>query len=90
MFHKRLHDVLVPHYLRIVDAYDQTVLVKPQGNRPEKKLRWDDEEEQEEMTVEDIKQRVDAITAFFEGRDDSEEIEDDPKSILIEGNDTIH
>lgn len=89
MFHKRLHDMLVPHYLRIVEAYDQTVLVKPQGDRPEKKLRWDEEDE-EEMTVDDIKQRVDAIAAFFEGRDGSEEIQDEPESILIEGNDTVH
>ena len=90
MFHKRLHDMLVPHYLRIVEAYDQTVLVKPAGHRPEKKLRWDEEEEQEEMTVEDIKNKVDEITAFFEGRRESEEIKDDIESILIEGNDTVH
>jgi hypothetical protein len=91
MFHKRLHDMLVPHYLKIVEAYDQTVLVKPQGDRPEKKLQWDDDEEdEEEMSVEDIKKKIDAIEAFFEGRSNSEELQDESEAILIEGNDTVH
>lgn len=89
MFYKRLHDTIVPHYLKIVEAYDQTVLVNPQGERPEKKLQWDDEDT-DEMSVDDINQKIEAIEAFLTGRLDSDKIEDDSEAILIEGNNTLH
>lgn len=84
MFYKELHQVLVPHYLKIVEAYEETVLIKP----PERKLHWGDEEE--EMSVEDIKRKVDDITAFFEGRNEPEEDEPEITSTFVEGNDTKH
>jgi hypothetical protein len=84
MFYKKLHEILVPHYLGIVEAYEETVLIKPKQH--DRKLRWDDEEEQ--LSVEDIKRKVDDITAFFEGStsEENQEIE----SIFVEGNDTKH
>lgn len=81
MFVKPLHQMLVNHYLRIVESYEETVLVKPPQ---EDSLHWDDEEEQ--MTAEDFKQRIDALSNFLESPDTEEETQ----SVIVEGNDTVH
>lgn len=83
MFFKPLHEIMVHHYLRIVESYEETVLV--QTPQRERKLHW--EEEEEPQTAEDFKRRVDAIANFLGGE---EETEEDIPNVIIEGNDTIH
>lgn len=81
MFVKPLHQGLVSHYLRIVESYEETVLVRtPQEER---KLHWEDEEE---MTAEDFKGRIDRLSDFLSNQEESEEA----TPIIVEGNDTIH
>lgn len=82
MFVKPLHQGLVSHYLRIVESYEETVLVKTPD---EGKLHWDDEEE-EEMTAEDFRDRIDKLSDFLSNSNESEE----DTSIIVEGNETIH
>lgn len=87
MFHKSLHETLVPHYLNIIDVYyNKTVLIKPQSKHPENKFRWNTDD-QEEMTIDEIKQTIDNIIDFFNS---SITESNDSKCIVIEGNNTIH
>ena len=79
MFYKELHESLIPHYTRIVNNYEQTVLVKPQN---QKELEWD---EPEGMTLEEIRKRIDMLEDIF-GKEEPEE----DKRVYIEGNDTLH
>jgi len=81
LFYKELHEVLIPHYTRIVNAYEDTVLVKPQ--KPQRELEWD---EPEKMSIEEIRKRIDMLSEIF--GDGEVEIEED--RIYIEGNDTVH
>ena len=81
LFYKELHEMLIPHYTRIVNAYEDTVLVKPQ--KPQKELEWD---EPEEMSIEEIRKRIDMLSDIFGSEEETEE----DKRVYIEGNDTIH
>lgn len=82
MFYKELHEMLIPHYTRIVNAYEDTVLVK---TKPQKELDWD---EPEHMTVDEIRKRIDMLEEIF-GKEPEKE-EEEPFRVFIEGNDTIH
>lgn len=83
MFVKQLHQMLVPHYLRIVESYEQTVLVTPQQDGG---LQWEDEEESH-MDSNDFRKRIDALADFL----GNEKQEDDSiEPTIVEGNDTIH
>jgi hypothetical protein len=82
LFYKELHEVIVPHYMRIVNAYEDTVLVKPP--KSQKELEWD---EPEEMTVDEIRKRIDMLSDILGNpREEPEEAE----KIYVEGNDTLH
>lgn len=82
MFYKELHEMLIPHYTRIVNAYEDTVLVK---TKPQRELEWD---EPEHMTVDEIKKRIDMLEKIFGG--EAPEEEEEPYRVYIEGNDTLH
>lgn len=84
LFYKELHEMIIPHYTKIVNAYEDTVLVKPQ--KPQKELEWD---EPEEMTVEEIRKRIDMLSDLF-GEKKREEPEEEEFKFLVDGNDTIH
>jgi len=77
LFYKELHEMLVPHYTKIVNSYEDTVLVNPQ-----KKLNCD---EPEKMSVEEISKRIDMLADIF-GEQESEE----DTRVYIEGNETVH
>lgn len=82
LFYKELHEMLIPHYTKIVNSYEDTVLVK---QKPQKELDWD---EPEKMSVDEIRKRIDMLSDIF-GGGESEETEED-KRVYIEGNDTLH
>ena len=87
MFVKPLHQILVNHYLRIVESYDDTVLVRnPQQARNHEQLDWGDEEE---MTADDFREKIDRLSDFLQNASDRDELEEDT-SVIVEGNDTIH
>ena len=88
MFVKKLHDVLVPHYNRIVSDHEATVLVKHDGNGNVKRaedLTWGDEEEEEleTLTVEEIQKRIDMLESIVQKEEENE-------TTFVEGNDTVH
>lgn len=88
MFVKKLHDILVPHYTRIVDDHEATVLVKhdSKGNvKRAEDLDWGDEEEVESLTTEEIQRRIDILESLAEKEEQEEEL-----TTFVEGNDTVH
>lgn len=87
MFVKKLHEVLVPHYTRIVDDHESTVLVKHDNKGNVKRaedLTWGDEEEDiESLTTEEIQKRIDMLEALVSK-------EEEELTTFVEGNDTVH
>lgn len=82
MFVKKLHHVFIPHYQRIVQEHEKSSLV----TRGEKTtLDWGDEEEV--MTVEEAKKRIDMLRSIA---GIEEEEQPSPRSTFVEGNDTIN
>ena len=82
MFVKKLHDVLIPHYNRIVDEHEHTVLVRSDKTGHIERI-------QEELTVEDIQKRIDMLESIAGIERDTEE-EDEETRYYIEGNETLH
>lgn len=82
LFYKELHEMLIPHYTKIVNSYEDTVLVKA---KPQKELNWD---EPEKMSVDEIRKRIDMLSDIFGGGESEEQEED--KRVYIEGNETLH
>jgi len=82
MFVKKLHDVLIPHYNRIVDEHEHTVLVRSHKTGHIERI-------QEELTVEDIQKRIDMLESIAGIERDTEE-EDEETRYYIEGNETLH
>lgn len=80
MFHERLHELLVPYYIRMVNQYERMVEV------PESMFREDYEGEPEPLTVEDVEKAVDRLAAIMTAASSETESE----GTFIEGNDTVH
>lgn len=83
MFYKELHESLIPHYTRIVNSYEEKVLVK---TKPQKELDWD---EPQNMSVEEIRKRIDMLANIF-GEELDKETEEECYRSFVEGNDTLH
>lgn len=82
LFVKKLHEVLIPHYNRIVDEHENTVLVRSNKTGHIQRMK-------EELTVEDIQKRIDMLERMT-GVERNTEEEEEEKSYYIEGNDTVH
>lgn len=82
LFVKKLHEVLIPHYNRIVDEHENTILVRSDKTGHISRMK-------EELTVEDIKKRIDMLERMAGvERDTEEEVEE--TRYYVEGNDTVH
>ena len=81
MFVKKLHEVLIPHYNRIVDEHENTVLVRSDKTGHIERIK-------EELTVEDIQKRIDMLESIAGIERDTEEEEE--TSYYVEGNETLH
>jgi hypothetical protein len=81
MFVKKLHEVLIPHYNRIVDEHENTVLVRSDKTGKIERIK-------EELTVEDIQKRIDMLESLAGIERDTEEEEE--TSYYVEGNETLH
>lgn len=82
MFYERLHSLLVPYYIRMVNQYERMVDV------PESLFREDEgyEDEPEPLTVEDVEKAVDRLAAIMASASSETETE----GTFVEGNDTVH
>jgi hypothetical protein len=82
MFVKKLHEVLIPHYNRIVDEHENTVLVRSDKTGHIERIK-------EELTVEDIQKRIDMLESIA-GIERDTEGEEEETGYYIEGNETLH
>jgi len=82
LFVKKLHEVLVPHYNRIVDEHENTVLVRSNKTGHISRMK-------EELTVEDIQKRIDMLERMT-GVERTTEEEEEEKGYYVEGNNTVH
>lgn len=78
---KRMHPAFISHYNNFKKSYDDALV-------PENALHRLDEFPDEELTVEEIKRRVDMLTELA-GMEPEEEQEETVKT-FVRGNDTIH
>ena len=91
MFIKTLHDVMVPHYTRLVEELSNTVLVRNDSSGTISRIGQDDEEEEEgELTIDEINRRIEMLEAIAKAPvvRDKEKEEEEPT--FIDGNDTLH
>jgi hypothetical protein len=72
---------LIPHYNRIVDDHENTVLVRSDKTGNIQRVK-------EELTVEDIQKRIDMLESIAGVERDTEEEEE--TRYYIEGNETLH
>ena len=97
IFMKNLHHVLIPHFERLVAENEQTVLLKKDAGKLEQD--WEDKpedveflrqirEQAQSMTTEELEKKIAMLESLYNGQDEID-IED-VKSIVIDGNDTIH
>ena len=82
MFVKKLHEIMIPHYNRIVDEHENTILVKSDKTGNIERVK-------EELTVEDIQKRIDMLESIAGIERETEEEEEETR-YYIEGNETVH
>jgi hypothetical protein len=82
MFVKKLHEVLIPHYNRIVDEHENTILVRSDKTGNIERIK-------EELTVEDIQKRIDMLESIA-GIERDTEGEEEETRYYVEGNETLH
>lgn len=63
LFYKELHEMLIPHYTKIVNSYEDTVLVKA---KPQKELNWDEPEKC--LLMKFVNESTCCLTFLVEGR----------------------
>lgn len=83
MFIKQLSSKVVDHYKMILAQYETAVI---RTSKQENNLSWDDEED---LTVDSINERIDRLEAIFSG-DRLEDAEEEAEKVFVEGNDTVH
>ena len=97
MFVKKLHETLVPHFLSLLD--ETNVEFVPSKQQEERKLLWDDEEEDQlysgeedlsNLTAEEFEHRVSMLEDILSGLDKVINEEEPEKRFFIEGNDTVN
>lgn len=82
MFVKKLHEIMIPHYNRIVDEHENTILVKSDKTGNIERVK-------EELTVEDIQKRIDMLESIAGIERETEEEEEETR-YYVEGNETLH
>lgn len=74
LFYKELHQVMIPHYIRIVNSYEDSALITSQ------------KQGDAELSIEEVRDRIDSLEDVFKETERS----DIEKRVYIEGNNTIH
>ena len=86
MFIKQLSSTIVNHYKLVVEQYEHATL-RTDRAQEKRKVSWAGEEE--EMSVEEIRKRIDLLESIYAG-DKTQEAEEEAEKNFIEGNDTLH
>lgn len=80
IFIKKMHQMIIPHYSRLVDEHEASVLVRKEANGSVSRISLDGDD----VTLEEIQKRIDMLQGIV--YDDSEE----EKQFYIEGNATVN
>ena len=86
MFIKQLSSTIVNHYKLVVEQYEHATL-RTDHAQEKRKVSWAGEEE--EMSVEEIRKRIELLESIYAG-DKTQEAEEEAEKNFIEGNDTLH
>jgi hypothetical protein len=86
MFIKQLSSTIINHYKSVVEQYEHATL-RTDRSQEKRKVSWAGEEE--EMSVEEIRKRIELLESIYAG-DRTEEAEEEYEKNFIEGNDTLH
>jgi hypothetical protein len=86
MFVKKLHNVMIPHYTRLVSEQENTILVR--SNKSGKVEILDDEEEPP-LSLEEIRRRIEMLQAIADAPVTNTKEEEEIR-YFIEGNETNH
>jgi len=87
MFVKKLHDVMIPHYTRLVSEQENTILVR--SNKSGRVEILDDEEEPP-LSLEEIRRRIEMLQAIADAPVTNTKEEEEEVRYFIEGNETKH
>ena len=91
IFVKKLHQMIVPHYTRLVDEHEASVLVRKEEDGSVSQISLKPvEEEEEPITVEEIRRRIDMLEAIANAPTVRTEEEEEGYRYYIEGNDTLN
>lgn len=89
LFMNKLHPLVIEQYMQMVHAFETEVDVK----KDEKgELVWDDEEDDDIMTIDDVKKTISALTSILQDEQDKklEEAEKEYQVTFVKGNDTLN
>jgi hypothetical protein len=89
IFVKKLHSMIVPHYTRLVDEHETSVLVRQEEDGSVSRVELGEEEE-EDLTVEEISKRIDMLESIMTSSKKKENKEEKEKRFFVEGNDTVN
>lgn len=81
LFVKRLKQIMIPHYQRIVEEHEENTSFKPKGGEEE---YWGADEG---ITQEEAMRRIEMLTSLAK---EAEEREEELITAFVEGNDTRH
>lgn len=88
LYTKQMHDVFIPHYVRIVKEHEEHIELRTNRKQQEQKtLDWEDAES---LTAEDIQKRIDVLEALFGDQEESPTEEKEETRVVSKGNKTFH
>lgn len=89
MFMNKLHPLVIEQYMQMVGAFETEVDAKQDEDG---QLRWDDEEDPDMMTIDDVKKTISALTSILSDEKDSklQEAEEKYQVTFVRGNDTLN
>lgn len=79
IFTKKLHEMLIPHYMKMVEYYEKTVDISATDLYEENSLKY--------KSLEEIGQVLENLESMLGNREEDEE---DTNLIIHDGNDTVH
>lgn len=87
MYTKQLHELFIPHYVRIVREHEEHIEFRTHKREQEQQsLDWEDPEN---LTTEEIQKRIDVLEALFGEKEEPTEEKEETK-VISRGNKTFH
>lgn len=88
MYTKQMHEVFIPHYVRIVKEHEEHIELRTNKKEQEQQtLEWEDTES---LTTEEIQKRIDVLESLFGNQEESPVEEKEETRVVSKGNKTFH